>query len=72
MDIAQFQNNGIWKSHDFAKNWPKMASKGMKMIFPGLVTNKKVVDNYENYLNMKFEACTCRISQENEEKVIFL
>ena len=45
VDIAQFRNNGIWKSHDFAKNWPKMASKWEKMNFLGLVTNKKVVDN---------------------------
>ena len=41
------------------------------MSFPGLVTNKKVVENDEYYLNMKFEACKYGISQENEEKVIF-
>ena len=34
--------------------------------------NRKVVDNDENYLYMKFEACTSSISQENEEKVFFL
>ena len=45
VDIAQFRNNGIWKSHDFPKNWPKMASKWVKMNFLGLVTNRKVVDN---------------------------
>ena len=43
----------------------------MKMGFPGLVTNKKVVDNGEKYLNMQFKAVIYSISQENEEKVIF-
>ena len=27
----------------------------VKMKFPDLVTNRKVVDNHENYLNMKFQ-----------------
>ena len=43
----------------------------MKMGFPGLVTNKEVVDNEEKYLNMQFEACIYSISRENEEKVNF-
>ena len=32
-----------------------MASKWVKMNFLGLVTNKKVVDNDKNYLNMRYE-----------------
>ena len=32
-----------------------MAEKWVKMSVPGLVTNKKVVDNVENYQNMKFQ-----------------
>ena len=49
-----------------------MAVKWVKMIFPDLGVNKKVVDNDENYPNLKFEACTYSTSQENKQKVIFL
>ena len=41
-----------------------MASKWVKMNFPGLVTNKKVVDNDKNYLNMKFQPLIFTRSRE--------
>ena len=54
MKIDGSQKKGIWKSHNFAKNLPKMAEKSMKKIFADHGVNKKVVYNVENYLNMQF------------------
>ena len=63
--IGRSQNNWIWKSYNFAKNWPKMAEKWVKMIFPDHGVNIKVVDNVENYLNMKFQPKQMQRSREN-------
>ena len=52
MDRSQI--NGIWKSHNFAKNWPKMAEKSVKMIFLDHSVSIKVIENDENYLNVQF------------------
>ena len=71
MEIARSQNNGIWKSHDFAKNWPKMAEKSVKMIFPDHSVNRKVVDNVENYLNMQFQPKLMQRFRENGQKPDF-
>ena len=40
----------------------------MKMIFPDLGVNKKVVDNDENYLNMQFQPKQMKRSRENGQK----
>ena len=39
-----------------ASKWVKISSPSDRKVveFPDLVTNRKVVDNDENYLNMKF------------------
>ena len=57
--------------HNFAENWPKMAEKWVKMIFPNHSVNRKVVDNVENYLNMKFQPKIFTRSRENGQKLIF-
>ena len=44
----------------------------MKMSFPGLVTNKKVVNNDKNYLNMRYEKKIFTRSRENAKKTHFL
>ena len=48
-----------------------MASKWAKMKFPDLVTNRKVVGNVENYLNMKFQPNIFTRSRENAKKPHF-
>ena len=45
-----------------------MAVKWVKMIFPDHGVNRKVVDNDENYLNMKFQPKKMRCSRENGQK----
>ena len=45
-----------------------MAVKWVKMIFPDLGVNKKVVDNDENYLNMQFQPKKMKRSRENGQK----
>ena len=42
--------------------------KGVKMIFPDHGVNRKVVDNVENYLNMKFQPKLMKRSRENGQK----
>ena len=49
-----------------------MASKWVKMNFPDDGVNRKVVDNVENYLNMKFQTKILTRSRENaKKKLIF-
>ena len=48
-----------------------MAEKWVKMIFPDHSVNRKVVDNVENYLNMKFQSKLMQRSRENGQKPIF-
>ena len=50
---------------------PKMASKWMKMKFPDLVTNRKVVDNVENYLNVDTQPNLATRFRENAQKPLF-
>ena len=45
-----------------------MAVKWVKMIFPDHGVNRKVVDNVENYLNMKFQPKLMKRSRENGQK----
>jgi len=52
------------KSQFFAKKWVKMS-------FPDHGVNRKVVDNVENYLNMKFQPTLMTRSRENGQKPIF-
>ena len=52
------------KSYNFAKNWPKMAEKWVKVIFQDHGVN-------ENYLNMKFQAKLMQRSRENDQKPNF-
>ena len=49
-----------------------MAEKWAKMIFPDHGVNKKVVDNVENYLYMKFQPKIMQRSRENGKKPHFL
>ena len=44
----------------------------MKMKFLELGVNRKVVDNVENYLNLKFQPKIFTRSRENAEKTHFL
>ena len=46
-----------------------MAVKWVKMIFPDHGVNRKVVDNDENYLSMKFQPKLMQRFRENEELV---
>ena len=48
-----------------------MAEKWVKMIFPNHSVNRKVVDNVENYLNMKFQPKLMQRSRENGRKPNF-
>ena len=48
-----------------------MAEKWVKMIFPDHGVNIKVVDNVENYLNMKFQPKLMQRSRENGQKPHF-
>ena len=50
----------------------EMASKWVKMKFPDLVTNRKVVGNEEDYLCMKFQPKIFTRSRENAKKPHFL
>ena len=68
---GQSQNNVIWKWHNFAQNWPKMAEKSMKMIFPDHSVKRKVVENLESYLNMQFQPKIMQRSRENGRKPDF-
>ena len=45
----------------FAKKW-------LKISFPDHGVNRKVVDNVENYLNMKFQPKQMKRSRENGQK----
>ena len=45
-----------------------MGEKWVKMIFPDHGVIKKVVDNVENYLNMKFKPKVMERSRENGQK----
>ena len=72
VNVDWSENNAIWKSHNFAKNWPKMAEKWVKMIFPDHIVNRKVVDEVENYLNMKYQPKLMQCSRENGQKTYFL
>ena len=45
-----------------------MAVKLVKMIFPDHGVNRKVVDNVENYLNMKFQPKQMKRSREKGQK----
>ena len=49
-----------------------MAEKWVKMIFFDHGINRKVADNVENYLNMKFQPLIFTRSRENAEKPHFL
>ena len=49
-----------------------MAEKWVKMIFPGHSVNRKVVDNVEIYLKMKFQPKLMQRSRENGQKPDFL
>ena len=42
-----------------------MASKWMKMNFPDLATNRKIVDNVKNYLNVQYEKDSLATFREN-------
>jgi len=53
------------KSQFFAKKWVKMS-------FPDHGVNRKVVDNVEKYLNMKFQPTLMTRSRENGQKPIKL
>ena len=57
--------------YDFVINIPKMAEKRVKMSFPDHDVNKKLVDNVENYLNMKFQPKLMQRSRENGQKPHF-
>ena len=48
-----------------------MAEKSVKMIFPDLGVNRKVVDKVENYLNMQFQPKLMQRSRENSQKPNF-
>ena len=48
-----------------------MAEKWGKTIFADHGVNRKVVDNVENYLNMKFQPKLMQRSRENGQKPIF-
>ena len=48
-----------------------MAEKWVKMIFADLDVNRKVVDNIENYPNMKCQPKIMQGSQENGRKPSF-
>ena len=48
------------------------AEKWVKMSFPDHGVNRKVVDNVENYLNMKFQPKLMQRSRENGQKPDFL
>ena len=37
------------------KKWPFLLKKWVKMSFPNQRVNRKVVDNDENYLSMRFQ-----------------
>ena len=52
----------------FAKKWPKMVEKWVKMIFLDHGVNRKVVDNDKNYPNMNFEKNQATRSRENLQK----
>ena len=71
MEIAWSQNNAIWKVHDFAKNWPKIAEKWTKMYFLEQGVNKKVVGNDKGYLNMQYESHPHTNFWENPKNVVF-
>ena len=49
-----------------------MAEKWVKMIFPDHGVNIKVVDNVENYLNMKFQPKQMQRSRVIGQKPYFL
>ena len=49
----------------------EMASKRVKMKFPDQVNSRKVVDNLENYLDMKFQTKTFTRSRDIAEKPHF-
>ena len=53
------------KSQFFAKKWVKRS-------FPDDGVNRKVVDNVENYLTMKFQTKILTRSRENAKKPHFL
>ena len=56
------------------ENWLKIEKKNqnlVKMIFPNQGVYIKVVDNVENYLNMKFQPKLMQRSRENGQKPIF-
>ena len=55
--IAYKKNFGLFFCPRLAQACPKpkMASKWVKMIFPGLVTNRKVLDNYKIYLHVRYQ-----------------
>ena len=65
-EITGFENRII-----FAKNVPKMAGKWAYMIFPDHGVNIKGVDNFENYLNIKFQPKVMKRSRENCQKPHF-
>ena len=48
-----------------------MAEKWVKTIFADHGVNRKVVDNVENYLNMKFQPKLMQRSRENGQKPSF-
>ena len=54
------------------KKSPFLLKKWVKMSFPDHGVNRKVVDNVENYLNMKFQPKLMQRSRENGQKPIFL
>ena len=59
--ITRFENDIILLKIDI--KWLKMGEDGV---------NRKVVDNVENYLNMKFQPELMTRSRENDQKPIFL
>ena len=54
------------------KKSPFLLKKWVKMSFPDHGVNRKVLDNVENYQNMKFQPTLMTRSRENGQKPHFL
>ena len=64
------QENG--QKPDFWKNCLQKFPKCVKMSFLDHSVNRKVVDDVDNYLDMKFQLKLMQCSQENSQKPSFL
>jgi len=69
--LENFSRKIIFSAYWLQSN-REMASKWVKMKFPELGVNRKVVGNVENYLNMKFHPKILTRSRENAKKPHFL